>query len=164
MRTMSVSLRPRTADDLEVLFRIAAELATWEERTPGMPAPLTRDRFDARLAETAAGDPGESGVPFVVDLDGAAVGSAVLFGFDRLAHHAEVGISLLPEARGRGIGTTALTQLVEFGFVRCNLRRVHLQAIASNTGAIRAYEKVGSWSRAGSASTPGSGVPTRTSC
>jgi RimJ/RimL family protein N-acetyltransferase len=140
---MSVTLRPRTADDGEVLFRIAAELETWEERTAGTPAPLTREEFDARLARNAEGDPVESGMTFVVDEDGAAVGSAVLFGFDRLARHAEAGVSLLPEARGRGIGTTAVTQLVEFGFTRCNLRRVHLQAIASNTGAIRAYEKAG---------------------
>jgi RimJ/RimL family protein N-acetyltransferase len=140
---MSVTLRPRTPDDGGVLFRIAAELETWEERTAGTPAPLTRARFDAQLARTAEGDPVEHGLTFVVDEDGAAVGSAVLFGFDRLAHHAEAGISLLPEARGRGIGTTAVTQLVDFGFVRCNLRRVHLQAIASNTGAVRAYEKAG---------------------
>jgi RimJ/RimL family protein N-acetyltransferase len=140
---MIVSLRPQTPDDHEVLFRIAAELETWEERTPGMPAPLTRERFDARLAQRVEGDPAETGVDFVVDVDGAAVGGAVLFGFDQLARHAEAGISLLPEARGRGIGTTAIGRLVEFGFVRCNLRRVHLQAIASNTGAIRAYEKAG---------------------
>ena len=140
---MIVTLRPRTADDLEVLFRIAAELGTWEERTAGVPAPLTRERFEARLARTADGDPAESGTTFVVDVDGAAVGSAALFGLDWYARHAEVGISLLPEARGRGIGTAAITQLVEFAFVRWNLRRVHLQAIASNTGAVRAYEKAG---------------------
>ena len=47
------------------------------------------------------------------------------------------------DARGRGIGTAAIVQLVEFGFVRHNLRRIHLQAIASNIAAIRAYEKAG---------------------
>ena len=41
------------------------------------------------------------------------------------------------------MGTTALRRLVEFGFVRCNLRRIHLQAIASNTAALRSYEKAG---------------------
>jgi RimJ/RimL family protein N-acetyltransferase len=140
---MSVTLRPRGPGDLDVLFRIAAELDTWEERTPSMPAPLTRERFDARLTQTADGDPADSGVSFVVDEDGAAVGSTTLFGFDHLARHAEAGIGLLPEARGRGIGTRAITQLAEFGFTRCNLRRIHLQAIASNAGAIRAYEKAG---------------------
>ncbi len=60
-----------------------------------------------------------------------------------LARHAEVGISLATHARGRGIGTAALLQVVEFGFARRNLRRLHLQAIASDGAAIRSYEKAG---------------------
>lgn len=139
----TVSLRGRTADDLDVLFGIAADLDTWEERNPWAPAPLTRERFDARLARAAGSDVPEDTVTFVVDVGGTAVGSASLFEFDAFAHHAEAGISLVPDARGRGIGTVAITQLVEFGFVRRNLRRIHLQAIATNTGAIRAYEKAG---------------------
>ena len=138
----TVSLRARTAEDLDVLFSIAADLDTWEERNPRAPAPLTREAFDARLARGEA-DTSQSDVAFVIDVDGTAVGSAFLFGFDSLARHAEAGIGLVPEARGRGIGTAAITQLVEFGFVRCNLRRIHLQAIASNAGAIRSYEKAG---------------------
>ncbi len=141
--TPTVLLRTRTEHDLEVLFAIAADLDTWEERTPRAPGPLTRDKFDARLVHAADGDAPEATVAFVVDVDGAAVGSASLFEFDSFARHAEAGISLVPEARGRGIGTVAIAQLVEFGFVRRNLRRIHLQAIASNTAAIRAYEKAG---------------------
>lgn len=54
-----------------------------------------------------------------------------------------MGISLATHARGRGIGTAALLQVVEFGFARRNLRRLHLQAIASDGAAIRSYEKAG---------------------
>jgi len=136
----TVSLRARTEADLDVLYRVAADLDTWEERNPAAPALLTRQRFDARLADN---DASADNVGFVVDVDGTAVGGASLFEFDSLAHHAEAGISLVREARGHGIGTAAIIQLVEFGFVRRNLRRIHLQAIASNAGAIRAYEKAG---------------------
>ena len=139
----TTSLRARTAADHDVLFSLAADLDTWEERKPRAPAPLTRERFDAQLARTADGEAPEDNVTFVVDVNGAAVGSASLFNFDSFARHAEAGISLVPDARGRGIGTTAIAQLVQFGFVRRNLRRIHLQAIASNTGAVRAYEKAG---------------------
>ncbi len=139
----TVVLRPRTDDDLDALFSIAADLDTWEERNPWAPAPLTRKRFDARLERAAEGDEAEDPVAFVVDVDGTAVGAALLFEFDTLARHAEAGISLVPDARGRGIGTAAIAQLVEFGFVRRNLRRIHLQAISSNLGALRAYEKAG---------------------
>ncbi|MDA8286521.1 MAG: GNAT family N-acetyltransferase [Actinomycetota bacterium] len=51
-------------------------------------------------------------VAFVIDVGGTAVGSASLSDFDPFVHHAEVGIALLPEARGRGIGTAAIRQLV----------------------------------------------------
>lgn len=139
----TVSLRARTDDDLDLLYRLAAELDTWEERNPGPPSPLIRQQFDARLARLEDGDAADNHVSFVVDVDGAAAGVVSLFGFDPFAGHAEAGISLVPEARGRGIGTAAIVQLVEFGFVRRNLRRIHLQAIASNAGAIRAYEKAG---------------------
>ena len=115
-----VSLRARTDDDLDVLYRLTADLDTWEERNPAEPAPMTRARFDALL-----------------------VGTASLFGVDSFARHAEVGINLLPEARGRGVGTEAMRPLVEFAFVRRNLSRIHLQAIASNTAALRSYEKAG---------------------
>lgn len=139
----TVSLRTRTEDDLDVLYRISADLDSWEERNPTGPAPLTRAQFDARLARAAEEDASGHGVSFVVDVDGAAAGSASLFDVDPLARHAEAGISLVSEVRGRGVGTEAIRQLVEFGFVRLNLRRIHLQAIASNAAALRSYEKAG---------------------
>lgn len=138
-----VSLRPCTDDDLDLLYEIAADLETWEERNPQAPRPLTRERFNARLAATADNQGPESAVSLVIDVDGAAASSVSLFNFDLFARHAEAGISLERNARGRGIGTAAIVQLVEFGFVRHNLRRIHLQAIASNLAAIRAYERAG---------------------
>ncbi len=138
-----VSLRRPTDDDLDLLFEIASDLDTWEERTEAAPRPLTRARFDARNAREAEEESADAPVSFVVDVDGRAVGRASLFDLDLLARHAEVGINLVVGARGQGIGTAAVVQLVEFGFFRQNLRRLHLQAIASNIGALRSYEKVG---------------------
>ena len=138
----SLTLRAPVDADLDVLFRLAADLDTWEERSPASPAPLTREAWDARNVH-AAEDAASGGVRFVIDVAGDAVGSVSLFAADELARHAEVGIALLPEARGRGIGTLAIGRIAEFAFVRRNLRRLHLQAIASNVAAIRAYEKAG---------------------
>jgi RimJ/RimL family protein N-acetyltransferase len=134
-----VTLRSRTDADLDALYEIAADLSTWERRQDSAPTTLTRATWDAGLARRD-----ESGLPaFVIDVDGSAVGSCSLFGFDELARHAEVGIALAAGARGRGLGTAALRQLVEFGFVRRNLRRLHLGTIGSNEAALRCYEKVG---------------------
>ncbi|MFC4242740.1 GNAT family N-acetyltransferase [Gryllotalpicola reticulitermitis] len=136
-----VTLRARSDSDADVLFSLAADLTTWEERGPDFPAPLTRAAYDARLA--AESETAGPSIRFVIEVDGAPVGSAGLFNVDHLARHAEVGIALVADARGRGIGTTALSQIVDFAFVRCNLRRVHLEVISSNVGAVRAYEKAG---------------------
>lgn len=137
----SVVLRARNDDDVDTLFRLAADLDTWEERGPGPPVPLTREAYLARTARAAAEQ--SDVAAFVVEVDGAPVGTATLFGFDMFARHAEAGIALIPQARGRGIGPEVLRQLVAFGFERRNLRRLHLQAVASNTAALRAYEKAG---------------------
>lgn len=125
-----------------MLYDLAADLGTWEERGPSSPAPLSRGAYQARMADADHAAAGST-VRFVVDVDGVAVGSVSLFEFDQLARHAEVGIALIADARGKGVGTNAISQIVEFAFVRCNLRRVHLQVIESNLGAIRAYEKAG---------------------
>ena len=142
MSTPSVLLRSPSAADADFLYRLAADLDTWEERSPSSPAPLSEGAYRARLAEADA-DPPSPNVRFVVETDGVAVGTVSLFAFDHLARHAEVGIALVADARDRGVGTAAITQIVDFAVVRCNMRRVHLEVIESNRGAVRAYEKAG---------------------
>src|SRR4051794_17104972 len=98
---LSVALRTETADDEDVIYRLQSELDTFEERSPERPAPLTLEAFRQRRANRDS-----TGVAdFTVTLDGAAVGRVTLFDEDPLARHAEVGIALLPEARGKGVGT-----------------------------------------------------------
>ena len=134
-----VTLRTQTDSDADLLYRIASDLDTWEERGPLPPAPLTRAVFQQRLD----GADSNAGTSFVICVDERAVGRINLFDEDPLARTAEVGTALLPDARGKGYGATALRQLVEFAFDRRNLRRLHLAAIASNTAAIGCYRKVG---------------------
>lgn len=136
-----VTLRARTDADLDALYSIATDLDTWEERNPGWPTVPPRAAWEERLTEREA-DPG-SNRSFVIDVAGEAVGNVGLFEVDELSRHAEVGIALIPSARGKGIGTEAMRQILEFGFVRGNLRRMHLEVIASNAAALRSYEKAG---------------------
>jgi RimJ/RimL family protein N-acetyltransferase len=135
----TVGLRAETAEDEDLLYRLQSDLDSWEERSPSSPAPLSLRAFQQRRADA----PSSADVEFIVTVDGVAVGRATLFGEDALARNAEVGIALLPEARGKGVGTEALAQLVEFGFVRRNLHRLHLRLISSNAAAIAAYRKAG---------------------
>jgi RimJ/RimL family protein N-acetyltransferase len=136
---LTVALRAETPADEDVLFRIRSDLDSWEERSPSAPAPLTLETFRERRAKGEFNGDAD----FVVTLDGAPVGRCTLFHEDALARHAEVGIALLPEARGQGVGTAALTQLVEFAFVRRNLRRLYLWVLSSNAAGLASYRRVG---------------------
>ncbi|WP_217182777.1 GNAT family N-acetyltransferase [Streptomyces sp. AC495_CC817] len=136
-----VTLRGRTDSDLDALYEVASDLDTWEERNPGRPVARTREAWESRLKEREA-DPG-SDLSFVIDADGAAVGTIGLFEISEIARHGEIGIALVPGARGKGIGSAALAQIVDFAFTRANLRRVHLEVLSSNEAAIHVYEKAG---------------------
>ena len=138
--TDDVRLRAMRDGDEDVLYRAFTDLEVWEQRSPHPPRPVTLEAFRARAAKRASDD---SAAEFVIEAAGRAVGGCSLFGVDALAHHAEIGISLIADARGHGIGTAALTQLVEFGFDRWNLHRLHLIVLASNLAARAAYRKVG---------------------
>lgn len=134
-----VVLRPFQPDDVEPLWRSRLDPVTWALTTeaPYVPEPLAAYR--ARFEEPAKGGDAQ----FAVDVDGELAGRAGLFGFDELSRSAELGLSLLPAFRGQGHGKDVLRVLVAFGFRTRNLRRVHLQTLASNTAALSAYTAVG---------------------
>lgn len=48
-----IRVRPRTDADLDILFAIAADLETWEERTEGPSRGITRGQFGGRQREHA---------------------------------------------------------------------------------------------------------------
>lgn len=134
-----VVLRPLRPDDAEALWRLRLNPLTWAQTTEKPLVPQTfeafRERFDATPSDGAA--------DFAIDAEGTLIGRGGLFGIDPLARIAEVGLSLLAEQRGRGYGRDALRVLVEYAFRSRNLRRVHLQTLASNAPALAAYRAVG---------------------
>ena len=134
-----VVLRPLRPTDLEPLWRARLDPLTWAQTTEAPCVPETLEAYRARWSER--GD--DRSAAFAVDVDVTLVGRAVLFGVDDLARCAEVGLALLPEHRGRGHGRDVLRVLLRYAFRTRNLRRVHLQSLASNERALRAYRAVG---------------------
>jgi RimJ/RimL family protein N-acetyltransferase len=57
---------------------------------------------------------------------------------------ADLGIAIGDKTRwNRGYGTDAMRVVCRFGFTSMNLRRIELELYATNTAALRVYEKVG---------------------
>ena len=134
-----VVLRPFRPSDVEPLWRARLDPVTWAQTTekPLVPEPLA----EAQARYAAPSTPGSA--QFAVDVDAVLVGRAGLFGIDDLARCGEVGLTLLPEHRGQGLGQDVLRVLLGYAFRSRNLRRVHLQTLSSNAQALAAYRAVG---------------------
>ena len=55
----------------------------------------------------------------------------------------EVGYWLVPAARGRGVGATAVSLLVEWAFAELELERIEITTTPDNTGARALAESLG---------------------
>ncbi|MCW2614309.1 MAG: hypothetical protein JWN08_1303 [Frankiales bacterium] len=135
-----VVLRPFRPDDREPVWRSRLDPLTWARTTEAPYAPETLEEHHARMSQPRGGD---GAAEFAVDLDGVLVGRAALFHVDPLARTAEVGLQVPPGHQGQGIGKDVLRVLLGFAFRTRNLRRAHLETLASNAPALRCYAAVG---------------------
>jgi len=67
----------------------------------------------------------------------------VTWGPSWLSRCIEIGISLIPNARGRGLGTQAQWLLVRYLFAETNVQRIQAVTDVSNLAEQRALEKAG---------------------
>jgi len=73
-----------------------------------------------------------------------AIGYVSIKGINRVEGNAEIGIAIMErEYRGKGYGTEALKQAVNYAFNELSLTLLGLTVFPSNQIAIQAYEKVG---------------------
>jgi ribosomal protein S18 acetylase RimI-like enzyme len=61
---------------------------------------------------------------------------------DRFGYGAIQNLGIVPEHRGRGLGSVLLMKALE-GFRRAGLKRAYLEVTAQNDGAVRLYRRLG---------------------
>jgi RimJ/RimL family protein N-acetyltransferase len=71
------------------------------------------------------------------------VGYIQLTRIDPWHGHAELGICLTPESRGRGYGREALQLMEDYGGAVLGLRKIHLRALAHHAPAVGLYRSTG---------------------
>lgn len=83
-------------------------------------------------------------VQFIISAANAPIGSVYFRDIDHVNYKAEFGIFIGEDnMRNSGLGTTACKLACEYGFKTLGLHKIFLRAFASNTIAIRSYEKSG---------------------
>lgn len=80
----------------------------------------------------------------MVELDSQElVGAAGLWGIDTHNRSAHLGISVLPDFRGRGFGSDIVRVLCEYGFAVRGLQRLQVETMADNAPMIAAAKRGG---------------------
>jgi len=141
--TESVRLRPIEEADLEQLGRLF-----WDPSVPGEYQWFGFRPARAREIERRWHDDGLIGDEFsylAVEAGDAGEGAcAGWVGWRPVPPSAlEIGVALFPEHRGRGIGTEAQRQLVDYLFATTPVHRIQAGTEAGNVAEQRALERVG---------------------
>ncbi|MEW9527192.1 GNAT family N-acetyltransferase [Microbispora sp. NPDC049125] len=139
MSAPEVRLRPVTENDLVMFRRFATE--------PGLIGLDWAGFRDAQAPARRFATDGYLGVDdsrIIVEADGTAAGlmswSARVAGVSR---YWEMGIALLPDWRGRGIGWRAQAMLCDYLFTHTPVERIQAVTHAENIAEQRSLEKAG---------------------
>jgi GNAT superfamily N-acetyltransferase len=131
-------IRPATAADVELLFGLILELASYEklaEEVRGDAEVLRRSLFEQKAAEA-----------LIVEVDGEAVGYAIFFTtFSTFECRSGVWLEdvyVRPEHRRGGIGRTVMEHLAALAVERGHVR-LEWCALDWNEPALRFYDQLG---------------------
>jgi RimJ/RimL family protein N-acetyltransferase len=139
---LPIRLRPVAEDDLHMFRRFATE-----PDLIGLDWAGFRDAQAPARRFTADGYLGPEDGRLIVDVgtDGTAAGflSYVAGLFGGVAKHWEIGIALLPEWRGRGIGWRAQSMMCDYLFTHTPAQRIQAGTHPENVAEQRSLEKAG---------------------
>lgn len=140
-RGNTVELRAPVAADTECLSRIRND-AELQASLMAVPKPNSRKRVD-EWVEGILNDP--LSVFFVVAslADGQCLGFIQMRKLDLIHGTGDLGICLDRAAQGQGVGKEAIQLLESYVHETFRLRKVVLQVLVSNAGAIQCYRSCG---------------------
>lgn len=79
----------------------------------------------------------------ILDAEGTFLGTAVAPAIDRATGTVELGYTIMPAARGRGVATTALGLITDWAFAALDAERIELYISADNPASKRVAERNG---------------------
>ncbi|HAF62558.1 MAG TPA: N-acetyltransferase [Anaerolineaceae bacterium] len=109
-------------------------------------APISNAQEERWFEQTLQSPQAEQ--PLVIEVkqerDWIPVGNISFMALDQQSHHAELGLFIGDKNFwDKGIGTKAISLMLDYGFFTLNLHRIYLRVFEANKRGIRCYEKVG---------------------
>lgn len=118
-----MKLRALEPEDLELLYTIENDAEHWD--TSSTNVPYSRYALRDYLAHQSNDIFVDRQVRLVITTDeGDAVGLLDLFNFSPEHHRAEMGIALLRRHRGKGYGTKAVAELIQYARDTMHLHQI----------------------------------------
>ena len=145
-----VTLRSVKPEDLDLLLSFINRLVNEKRHDKGS---LLYSGFDKKvkrkeekewLAETLEAIRQGNLISVLAEIDGKIIanGEVTRGRYDETRHHGQVGLTMVGEYRGKGIGREVIATLVRESR-RVGLRSLEVEFLASNKNAQRAYEREG---------------------
>lgn len=128
-----LSLRPYESRDHKELRKIRADQETMELLLAG-PAVRGASEFDEWIERRL-----QSPLFLVIDVQGVTAGYVQIEDVHRASKFGFIGIALMPQFRGRGLGRVVM-EATESVAAQMGLRKLLLHVMAENSAAIRLYE------------------------
>jgi putative acetyltransferase len=141
MTALPITLRRATVADAAAHARIMGDPLVLSNL---MQLPYTsEDIWKQRLADN--NQPGKTDLFLVAEQAGVVVGTAGLHPALQLRrrHVALLGISVAPDAQGRGVGSALMRGLCDYADGWAQITRIELTVFADNARAIALYERCG---------------------
>ena len=135
----NLTIRRAEPDDYVAVYEMFTSPEVYEG-TMQLPYP-SRELWRKRLAEAP-----ENFMNLVAVVDGRFVGMLGLETFPnrpRRRHVGRIGISVVGEWQGKGVGTALMAAVVDLADNWLNLTRLELEVYADNAAAIHLYERFG---------------------
>ncbi|MCB0640863.1 MAG: GNAT family N-acetyltransferase [Phaeodactylibacter sp.] len=138
---MEFKLRPWRMDDLPSLLQYADNANIARNLTDKFPHPYSEEAGKGFLERVIQGNPPSV---LAIDVDGVAVGAiGVHPQEDIMCRNAEMGYWLAEPFWGNGILSSAIPQMVRYGFEHFDIDRIYARPFGSNRASQRVLEKAG---------------------
>lgn len=138
---MHFTLRELTPDDAETFAKHANNINIAKQMTDQFAHPYTQEDAIAFINKVNSD---QTSQVFTIDIDGVPCGGIGLHALpDVYRKNMELGYWLAEPFWGKGITTTAINQMVEYGFNHCDIKRIFARPNGENLASQRVLEKAG---------------------
>ena len=137
---MNISLRKIEPTDLPFLYQWENDASSWADGANHNP--LSQQDLRDYIASTTGDIYKDGQLRLIIENGGVTMGCIDLFDFDPRNRRAAIGMYIVPEFRGKGVGKAAVEALENYAFGLLDLRVLYAVIATNNEPCSRLYQSL----------------------